>query len=445
MNKSILNFSMIAAYTTMLLALCAVFELALFDVPAPNGLIRISEGLAEVGFSVTVIAISILAVITSMSERRFFGIKAGEYLKFRRRKLTPGFYDLLIIIVLIGAFQYVALAFDLRFAAAFLFIEIIALLIIELRWGLGIAFFYYGKEKEIRSFIVDEIKDNLSVVGKPDARKKKKERSELAVTSRINNLFAHTKNAVSVNDIAVVEQNLSLMAYLFARLLDDKYHTVWHNYETRMDRLFSSILPDYELSEFAVNSLVKMTDDILATKESGDKQIAKNCDFDSTRIESYKMVAYSPVRLLQNMFDKQIFYRLAAVKIYGIKDMNRKVSRYALYAGQFAESFGSSKHKEELLPMLEGSLKKLVQHCFENGKFTNAAIYFCLIVSALQKQGMALNGLWEEPKNQEENNETHDKNMCMLKSLLGFENCGELSEQETKTSDEFKRLLDTHK
>lgn len=347
--------------------------------------------------------------------------------------------------MLIGAFQYVALAFDLRFAAAFLFIEIITLLIFELRWGLGIAFFYYGKEKEIRSFIVDEIKDNLIVVGDPEAKKKKKERSELAVTSRINNLFAHTKNAVSANDIAVVEQNLSLMAYLFDQLLDDKYHTVWHNYETRMDRLFSSMLPDYELSEYAVNSLVKMTDDILATKESADKQIAKNCDFDSTRIGSYKMVAYSPVRLLQNMFDKQILYRLAAVKIYGIKDINRKVSRYALYAGQFAESFASSKHKEELLPMIEGSLKKLVQHCFENGKITNAAIYFCLVVSSLQKQGIPLKGLWEEPKKGEESNEMHEKNMCMIMSLLGFENCGELSEQEKRTTEEFKRLLDAHK
>lgn len=445
MNKSILNFSMVAAYTAMLLALCAVFELAMLSVPVPAGLVRIGDGLAEVGFSVTVIAISILAVITNMSERRFFGIKAGEYLKFRRRKLTPGFYDLLIIIVLIGAFQYLALAFDLRFAASFLFIEIIALLIIELRWGLGIAFFYYGKEKEIRSFIVDEIMYNLSVVCNSRVKKKKKERSELAVTSRINNLFAHTKNAVSVNDIAAVEQNLSLMAYLFDRLLDDKYHTVWHNYETRMDRLFSSILPDLELSEFAVNSLVKMTDDILATKESADKQIAKNCDFDSTRIESYKMVAYSPVRLLQNMFDKQIFYRLAAVKIYGIKDINRKVSRYALYADQFAESFASSKHKEDLLPMLEGSLRKLVHHCFENGKITNAAIYFCLLVSSIQKQGISLKGLWEERKKGEENDETHNKNMCMLKSLLGFEICGELSEQEKRNTEEFKRLLDAHK
>lgn len=80
MNKSILNFSMVAAYTAMLLALCAVFELAMLGVPAPAGLVRIGDGLAEVGFSVTVIAISILAVITNMSERRFFGIKAGEYL-----------------------------------------------------------------------------------------------------------------------------------------------------------------------------------------------------------------------------------------------------------------------------------------------------------------------------------------------------------------------------
>ena len=116
-NKRILNYSMVVAYTFLLLALAAGFELALFKVPAPTGLVRISEGMAEVGFSVTVIAVSILAVITNISERRFFGIKAGEYLKFRRREYTPGFYDVLVIIVLMGALQYAGLAFDFRYAA----------------------------------------------------------------------------------------------------------------------------------------------------------------------------------------------------------------------------------------------------------------------------------------------------------------------------------------
>ena len=151
---------MVAAYTILLMIVAAIVELALFKVAAPDGLIAISEGLAETGFSVTVITVSILAVITNISERRFFGVKAGEYLKFRRRKLSPGFYDVLIIIVLVGALQYVALAADFRFAAAVMFLEIIALLIVQIRWGLGIAFFYYGKEREIRAFFIDEIKDN---------------------------------------------------------------------------------------------------------------------------------------------------------------------------------------------------------------------------------------------------------------------------------------------
>lgn len=155
---------MVIAYTILFVFAAALVELALIRVATPAGLIRISEGLAETGFSVTVIAVSILAVITNIGDRRFFGVKAGEYLKFRRRKLSPGFYDVLIIIVVVGALQYAALAVEFRFAAAVMFVEIITLLVVQIRWGLGIAFFYYGKEKEIRAFFVGEMKDNLKIV-----------------------------------------------------------------------------------------------------------------------------------------------------------------------------------------------------------------------------------------------------------------------------------------
>ena len=107
-----------------------------------------------------------------------------------------------------------------------------------------------------------------------------------------------------------------------------------------LNSLIASIISDDELSEYAVNSVARMADEILATKESDDKQIAMNCDFDRTRNESYKMLGYAHTRLLQHMFDKKIFYMLAAVKIYGIKDTERKAQRYAIYTEQFAKAIG---------------------------------------------------------------------------------------------------------
>lgn len=184
-NKRILNYSMVTVYTIIFVLIAVFVELALYKVSAPTGLVRIGEGLAETGFSVTVIAVSILAVITNMSEKRYFGIKAGEYLKFRHRKFSPGFYDVLIIIVLIGALQYAALAAELRFAAAVMFVQIIALMIVQVRAGLGIAFFYYGKEKAIRAFFVDEIKENLAVIANEKARERRKDRAALAVSSEL--------------------------------------------------------------------------------------------------------------------------------------------------------------------------------------------------------------------------------------------------------------------
>ncbi|MBT7123375.1 MAG: hypothetical protein HN948_10250, partial [Clostridia bacterium] len=441
-NKRILNYSMVAAYTILLMIVAAIVELALFKVAAPDGLIAISEGLAETGFSVTVITVSILAVITNISERRFFGVKAGEYLKFRRRKLSPGFYDVLIIIVLVGALQYVALAADFRFAAAVMFLEIIALLIVQIRWGLGIAFFYYGKEREIRAFFIDEIKDNLKIVADEKTGQRKIDRAQQAVGSRIDNLFTHTKNAVGRQESSQIQQNLNMMANILDLLLDNRYQSVWHNYETRVDYLISSILPDEELGEYASSALLKMTDIILATKESGDKQIAKNCDFDQSRNRAYKMVTYASAMLLQSMFDKQIFYKLAAVKIYGIDNAERKVSRYALYADQFAEHVAASKHLEEINAMVTTSLRKLAPLCFANGKATDTAIYFSLVVRALEKNGVPTDALWEEANNHEEENGKQSAGVGMLKSVHDVQNGDELSDDEKKTVESFTKLIE---
>jgi len=220
---------------------------------------------------------------------------------------------------------------------------------------------------------------------------------------------------------------------------------VWHNYETRVDRLLSSILQDDELSEFAVNSLVRMTDVILSTKESDDKQIAKNCDFDRTRNLAYKMLTYSQTKLLQNMFEKQLFYRLAVVKIYGIKNAERKAARYAFYTDQFAEHLALSAHQNEVLPMLTESLRKLAPACFADGKANGTALYFCQLIESLSKKQIVLNGLWKEPVNHEEKGEQTYHDLCMLKSALSIENDCEFSKSETQTLENFAEILKGHK
>lgn len=440
-NKRILNYSMVSAYTILCMVVAALVELALINVETPAGLIRISEGLAETGFSVTVITVSILAVITNISERRFYGIKAGEYLKFRRRKLSPGFYDVLIIIVLVGALQYVALAADFRFAAAVIFLEIVTLMIVQLRSGLGIAFFYYGKEKAIRAFFVGELKENLAVIANDRARERRVERAALAVTSRIDNLFSHTKNVVSVNDSAQIQQNLNMMTRIFGLLLDQKHQSVWHNYETRVDYLLSSIMLSEEQSEYAIDALKKMLDIVIETKGSDNKPIAKNCDFDQSRNTAYKMVTYEQLKALQDMFDKQIFYKLAIVKIYGISDIERKVAKYAHYTDYFAQSVAASKHLDQVSEMVVDSIRSLVPNCFAEGKATDTAVYVSLLIAALKKNKVSLKGLWDELEIKQEENEQRLRSVCMIKQAMGEKPGCELSEEENQVVDEFVKLI----
>ena len=441
-NKKTLNLPIIIAYTVLLAGLAIVIELVLEAIPVPEGLVSIGQGLAETGFSVAVIAVSILAVITNISDRRFFGITAGEYLKFKRRKLEPGFYDVLVIIVLLGALQYVALALYLRYAAATVFIEIITLMIIQIRWGLGIAFFYYDKEKQIRAFISTEIEANLKIVADERIHKKRRERAELHIASRIDNLFDHTKTAVSRKETTQVSNNLSLMSHILGLLLGNEYQSVWRNYETRLDSLIASIISDDELSEYAVNSVARMADEILATKESDDKQIAMNCDFDRTRNESYKMLGYAHTRLLQHMFDKKIFYMLAAVKIYGIKDTERKAQRYAIYTEQFAKAIEGSEHSAEIQQMAISSMKKLASQCFEEGKATESAIYFIMLLKSLEKHNIQTGGLWEEQDEKEEVSEEQERSMCMLKTAAGIKDGCSLSQQDNSEVDEFVEMIE---
>ena len=119
------------------------------------------------------------------------------------------------------------------------FIEIITLMIIQIRWGLGIAFFYYDKEKQIRAFISTEIEANLKVVADEGIHKKRRERAELHIASRIDNLFDHTKTAVSRKETTQVSNNLSLMSHILGLLLGNEYQSVWRNYETRLEQPYS--------------------------------------------------------------------------------------------------------------------------------------------------------------------------------------------------------------
>ena len=440
-NKKTLNFPIITIYTFLLAGLAAAAQVALKGAPVHSGLVSIGEGLAQTGFSVAVIAVSILTVITNINDRRFFGITAGEYLKFSRKKLEPGFYDVLVIIVLLGALQYVALALRARYAAAVVFIEIITLMIIQIRWGLGIAFFYYDKEKQIRAFVTAEIEENLKIIAQKKANTKRIERAELNVIFRIDNLLAHTKNAVSQKETSQVSNNLSLIAHILELLFGNEYQSVWHNYETRVDSLLAQIIAEEIFSEFAVNSLIRMTDAVLATKESDDKQIAMNCDFDRTRNESYKMIRYANTRLLQHMFDKKLFYRLAAVKIYGITGIDKKAQRYSFYTDQFARAVSISEHTDEIKLMTIQGLKKIAMQCFEDGKATDAAIYFIKLIQSLAKYDIKTDEIWDELTENELENEEQQRSICMLKKAAGIKTDCSLSGKDAGEVSEFIKFI----
>lgn len=390
----ILNYSMVFIYTVIFALIAALVHLLLIvsGAKVPDGLSHISLGLAETGFSVTVIAVSILTVITNMSDRRYFGIKAGEYLRFRRRKFAPGFYDNLVIIVLVGALQYVALGFNAPFASAVLFIGIIALMVVQIRWGIGIAFFYYGKEKEIKNFFMEELSTNLDIITTGKSKSKKVERALLAVGARIDQLFTHTKRAASVRETSEVAQNLSMLAHVLKILLNPAYQKVWHNYETRLDHLLSSLLQDDEHREYALSALSGMMDIIIETIKNTEpqKEIAQNCDFDNSRNESYKLVCYAPVKTLKSMFEEQLFYKLAVVKIFGIKGDARKVSRYAHYTDIFARRAADSEHIEELQEMIFDSITALVPSCFVDGKTQEGGLYTCVLIESLLKNDISL-------------------------------------------------------
>jgi len=393
----IINFSLVIIYTLGLTLVASLVEAICFWAgAAPTDMMReMATPVAETGFSVTVIAVSILAVITSMSERRFFGIKAGEYLRFRHRPMTPGFYDNLIIIVLMGALQYVALGANAIFAAAALFIEIVALMIVEIRLGLGIAFFYYGRQKEIRSFFTAEMSENLDAVASGKSGSRRYERASLAVVSRIDNLFAHTKRAASLRESAEVEQNLGMLGSVLKMLLRPDLQRVWHNYETRLDSLVASLLEDDEHGQTALWALSHMTDTIMNTMDDPQtsKTVAQNCDFDRSREAAFDMVSYAETRTLRDMFEVQIFFKLVVVKVYGIIDDKRKVARYAHYTAQFAENAAAAQNKEDVRDFLHDSIVMLAPECFNGDKNTEAALYACLLIDAMAAHGIPLDGL----------------------------------------------------
>ena len=149
--------------------------------------------------------------------------------------------------------------------------------------------------------------------------------------------------------------------------------------------------------------------------------------------------------LLQSMFDKQIFYKLAAVKVYGIESTERKVSRYALYADQFAAHVADSKHLEEAGSMAADSLVKLVPMCFEDGKATDTAIYFSLVVRALERNNVPTDALWERADSHEDEIGKSKTNMCILKSVHGLTGADALDDEERKTAASFAKLLEAHK
>ena len=395
-GTAILNYSMVILYSAGLTALAALVEILLdaAGIATPDALLQIGQGLAETGFSVTVIAVSILTVITNMSEKRYFGIKAGEYLKFRRKRFEPGFYDNLVVIIIIGAMQYAALALQAQFAATLMFVEIIVLMVVQIRWGLGIAFFYYGKEKEIRAFFLDEINGNLATVAEEAAggsKTRKGERAAQVVGARIDQLFAHTKNAASVRESTELVQNLGMLVHVFKALLQPGCHSVWRNYETRFDYLLASLLSDEEQREYAVAALSSVLDIVIETMDdaqTGDG-IAKNCDFDNSRNTAYKMLTYADPKTLASMFEKRLFYKMEVVKIFGIENKARKAARYRYYSEQFASSAAASPYASEILEMTAACLVWLAPMAFTDGRVQEAGYYACIMIEALNEAGIS--------------------------------------------------------
>ncbi len=393
-SARILNYHMIIIYSLALIIFAAFIELLFIElkIAAAPGLVNAGISLAETGFSVTVIAVSILTVITNMSEKRYFGIKAGEYLKFRRKRFSPGFYDMLVIIVIVGALQYAAIALEAAFAAAVIFLEIIALMIIQIRWGLSIAFFYYGKEKEIRAFFINELSEKLKIVAAQNINQRQKERASLAVDSRIDNLFSHTKHAAAVRESSEIVQNLGMLTYILKTLLDSQFQSVWHSFEIRLDHLLSSLIADEEQREYALSALDNMMDIIIETinSDTAENKIAEICDFDTSRNKAYSLASYAEPKILKPMFEKQLFYKMAVVKVYGIKSEERKVSRYAHYTNEFAKSISESKYLDEIKEMLTDSIAKLAPLCFYEGRIQPVGYYVCIVLESLEKNGITL-------------------------------------------------------
>jgi hypothetical protein len=142
------------------------------------------------------------------------------------------------------------------------------------------------------------------------------------------------------------------------------------------------------------------------------------------------------------MFDKKIFYMLAAVKIYGIKDTERKAQRYAIYTEQFAKAIEGSEHSAEIQQMAISSMKKLASQCFEEGKATESAIYFIMLLKSLEKHNIQTGGLWEEQDEKEEVSEEQERSMCMLKTAAGIKDGCSLSQQDNSEVDEFVEMIE---
>jgi hypothetical protein len=398
-GQRILNHTAIIVYTLLFSLAAALVEALLRSIVTgvPDGLYNISSGLAEMGITITVIAVSILTVIANLSTKRYFGITVGEYLNYGQSIVKPSFYDVLIIIVLLGAVQYAALAAQAMFAAAVLFIEIIALMIVQIRWGLSIAFFHYVKEKEIRTMLVADLENNAGIIADPK-NQSRAERAAAVMLERIDQLMLHTRQAALSRSNAELTSNLAMLTTVFKLLINPSLERVWHNFETRLDHLLYTLLQDSEQREYAVGELTNLIDIVIKSMDWNENEqgIVKNCDFDNSRNQAYELLSYADPSILKSMFEKHIFYKLAVVKIFGIVDETRKISRYMHYAGQFAASAAESKYIEEITDMTEESILELAPLCFANAKIKEAGYYTCLLIESLESRGISLESLGEK-------------------------------------------------
>lgn len=114
----------------------------------------------QVHGGITVLTISILALITGLNKEKIYGIKTVEFMAIRNNFIL-NFYDEIVLSLILLLLQCVFVAFAAMAAVVFIFLVSISVIIHMLYCCIKVTFFSEKVEMEIREFIVDEFKKSL--------------------------------------------------------------------------------------------------------------------------------------------------------------------------------------------------------------------------------------------------------------------------------------------